>query len=1131
MKRILFLSIFLIAIVPIISASADIAYVLKNSGSPDSAFIDAIEDTKYTYELIDDSQLNTVAWSDYSMILVGDEDFGSNAAKIPVNSMNSLLVNTENIDNWYWADSDASYSVSTRQEAKIIDNSTLITGELDGVFRVYNQNSFLSLRMYYLKKIDRASSINNLVSKDSEPDYSVIGIVEPGDRLLGGKIASAKGVFFGITKSSYWNDNSKELFKNSITWLIGDEDVDGDGYPSKLDCNDHDSDINPGANEIPYDGIDQDCNGADMTDIDGDGYDAIIAGGDDCNDNNPSVHPGAEDLSKNCVNEGPVLSRNIPDISWNEDTEKIIDLDSYFSDPDREDLIYSIESTSDNQDIVIYNLGNGVLKFNSTLNWNGNDWVIFKAEDSDGMSAVSNNVSLIVNPVNDAPIIQNPEAISGVEGSVLEIIIDAFDPEGDSMEYFLDSDLAFTKENNTFRWQANPGSKGVYTVFARVGDSNGATSSKKITITIYEKISINEFVSDPQEGNEWIEVYNPGNSAFNLGSCIFVDGIGNEINLSGSINPKEFRVFEMSNKLNNEGDAIKLYCNGNIIDSVVYGNWDDANKGTENNSPAPAKGESAGRNPDGKDTDNDKDDFKIFSISTKGMKNNADVASPIVELLFPGNESTINNTNDVSFVIKTRDDKASAMDCLLYVNNQNKKTFGAENDSEKEIIINLANGAYSWHVECSDGANNGRSENRAFSVDAALGPVINPISDKTLDEGQQIEFMISAMNEEGGNLLLSSENKPSGASFADNGNGTAKFTWKTGFSDSGSYTVKFIAENEAGMKSSINVNIKVNDVKQPVAFSDALECLLPSGMFTIEIKNPDDNDEYNIGDKINVEIKVKNNFDSKTRFDVEAYLYDLDDDQSVDDVSDSIRIDDKDSDTLELELEVPDDVEDNNHAVYVYAEADKGECTSGYVNIDVAREDDKVMVKSLRLNPKVAYPGESVDVEVEVKNIGGDDQDVVLNFDIPGLNVSYIGKEFSVEKYGDDDTKTERFSFIIPSDSTAQEYEARATIEYSGNEETKTDVLVLLKKETRPSLSGLPTPENLISLGQKYTPPAKPDEAKTTITKTPAEKREASSASSKTGSAWGLIFNVLLVMAIIVQVLIIKIAMGRKYHY
>ncbi len=70
-------------------------------------------------------------------------------------------------------------------------------------------------------------------------------------------------------------------------------DVDGDGEDAIVaggpDCDDTNAAINTHATEIPYDGIDQDCSGADLTDVDGDGVDAIAAGGTDCNDTDPTI--------------------------------------------------------------------------------------------------------------------------------------------------------------------------------------------------------------------------------------------------------------------------------------------------------------------------------------------------------------------------------------------------------------------------------------------------------------------------------------------------------------------------------------------------------------------------------------------------------------------------------------------------------------------------------------------------------------------------------------------------------------------------------------------------------------------------------------------------------------------------
>lgn len=76
-----------------------------------------------------------------------------------------------------------------------------------------------------------------------------------------------------------------------------DEDRDGVSVEAG-DCNDNAANIFPGATEVAYDGIDQDCDGEDLTDYDGDGYDTFqLPGGDDCNDTQASVNPGAEEVA------------------------------------------------------------------------------------------------------------------------------------------------------------------------------------------------------------------------------------------------------------------------------------------------------------------------------------------------------------------------------------------------------------------------------------------------------------------------------------------------------------------------------------------------------------------------------------------------------------------------------------------------------------------------------------------------------------------------------------------------------------------------------------------------------------------------------------------------------------------
>ena len=76
-------------------------------------------------------------------------------------------------------------------------------------------------------------------------------------------------------------------------------DVDGDGYYSVevsggTDCDDDDALVHLDADEVPYDGVDNDCDGADLTDVDGDGYDSVdVDDGTDCDDEDAAVNPGA----------------------------------------------------------------------------------------------------------------------------------------------------------------------------------------------------------------------------------------------------------------------------------------------------------------------------------------------------------------------------------------------------------------------------------------------------------------------------------------------------------------------------------------------------------------------------------------------------------------------------------------------------------------------------------------------------------------------------------------------------------------------------------------------------------------------------------------------------------------------
>jgi hypothetical protein len=76
---------------------------------------------------------------------------------------------------------------------------------------------------------------------------------------------------------------------------LWETDRDLDGVPQIYDCDEGNPDVNPGAVDEPYDGIDADCRFDDDFDADGDGFRPLVDGGEDCDDLDPDVFPGAEE--------------------------------------------------------------------------------------------------------------------------------------------------------------------------------------------------------------------------------------------------------------------------------------------------------------------------------------------------------------------------------------------------------------------------------------------------------------------------------------------------------------------------------------------------------------------------------------------------------------------------------------------------------------------------------------------------------------------------------------------------------------------------------------------------------------------------------------------------------------------
>ena len=150
-----------------------------------------------------------------------------------------------------------------------------------------------------------------------DPDASVTACTAPDGTVSdGADCDDADGaVYLGADELCDGVDNDcdgvlDEDALDASTWYA-DGDRDGYGDPDAsttacdapdgavsdhTDCDDARGDVSPAGVEVAYDGVDQDCDGQDLCDVDGDGFDAEACGGSDCDDEDAAAFPDAPEL-------------------------------------------------------------------------------------------------------------------------------------------------------------------------------------------------------------------------------------------------------------------------------------------------------------------------------------------------------------------------------------------------------------------------------------------------------------------------------------------------------------------------------------------------------------------------------------------------------------------------------------------------------------------------------------------------------------------------------------------------------------------------------------------------------------------------------------------------------------------
>lgn len=217
---------------------------------------------------------------------------------------------------------------------------------------------------------------------------------------------------------------------------------------------------------------------------------------------------------------------------------------------------------------------------------------------------------------------------------------------------------------------------------------------------------------------------------------------------------------------------------------------------------------------------------------------------------------------------------------------------------------------------------------------------------------------------------------------------------------------------------------------------------------SLTIDEPDNGDEFAPGETIKIEVNVENRHTKDLDVVVEAFLYNVDQDDEIEKVeSDSEEVEEDDDRDFELELEIPtEDIdEDDEYVLYIKAYEDGDEdkqCVEEELIIDIEREKHDVIVDSIQITPSVAEPGEFVEATVKIKNLGSSDEDdVYVKLSEPELNWAEesIGVDLQDGNDEDDSKHTFRFTLEVPDDARAKEYSIEASVFFDEGEEVSSN--------------------------------------------------------------------------------------------
>jgi hypothetical protein len=587
---------------------------------------------------------------------------------------------------------------------------------------------------------------------------------------------------------------------------LADDDRNLDGDPVSFcngDCDDNNPNRYPGNIEV-CDGIDNNCNGEVDDDASGaplsqacySGPDGTLGvglckgGTQNCSNGTWAVCVGevvpvqevCDRMDNDCdgstdengVCQPPVASDQ--SVTTNEDT--LLNIALIAADPEGDPLTYSVISGPSHGTL---SGSPPILVYLPNANYNGPDSFTFVANDGLLDSNIA-TVSIAVTPVNDPPILGQIGNKEIPEGQLIQILLSATDPDGDTLFYTtgdLPAGSTFDASTQTFSWTPDYAQAGSYRVLFTVTDNGTPLASDSETITI---------------------------TVGNVNRPPIINPIGNKVASEGE--PVVFTV----TAADPDGNDL-TYSAGNLPGGAVF----DSSSQTFTWTPGY---DQAGNYVDVRFTVTDNGSPPLPAQEaitiTVGNVNRPPVLNPV------GNKN-VTEGEPLTIALTATDPDG---DALTYSadNLPDGATFDPGTQEFRWTPGYDQSGNYEIELSVEDSGSPIEVDSEVIMITVGnvnRAPVFTSVGTQQVPENQLLQFYVSATDDDGDAIAYSTGPLPSGASFDPE---NQLFSWRPDSTQAGGYTVAFYATDSGSpsMTGQIDVVINVGDVPTPCQLTDQI---------------------------------------------------------------------------------------------------------------------------------------------------------------------------------------------------------------------------------------------------------------------------------------------------------------------